>query len=165
MLRQELKQDISSFRYEVMGMMKAGRPILQCGAGAGAGPAESAPFNMAAGAPAKSKANRFKMAASLLRRMAWTPEAPNGLPNGAAPLRGRGDAGDLAAFHERHPLGGGHRRGSCHHRWRGARQAGPPELSRKMYPLSEEAEEDEEGPTCPDLNAGGVAEQEDESVA
>uniref|UniRef100_A0A3Q2XVA1 Transient receptor potential cation channel, subfamily C, member 4a n=1 Tax=Hippocampus comes TaxID=109280 RepID=A0A3Q2XVA1_HIPCM len=147
----ELKQDISSFRYEVMGMMKAGRPILQCGAG---GPAESAPFKMAAGAPAKSKANRFKMAASLLRRMAWTPEAPNGLPNGSAPLPGRGDAGDLAAFRERHPLGGGH------HRWRGARQAGPPELSRKMYPLSEEAEEDEEGPTCLD-----VAEQEDESVA
>ncbi|XP_051904040.1 short transient receptor potential channel 4-like [Hippocampus zosterae] len=139
----ELKQDISSFRYEVMGMMKAGRASLQCGA---RGPAESAPFKMAAGAAAKSKANRFKMAASLFRRMAWTPEAPNGLLNG-----------DLTAFCERHPLGGGHRR------WRDARPAGPPELSRKMYPLSEEAEEDEEGPTC--AGAGGVAEREDESVA
>ncbi|XP_037125732.1 short transient receptor potential channel 4-like [Syngnathus acus] len=155
----ELKQDISSFRYEVMGMMKSGRPVLQGPAGS---PPEStlaypnASFKIATCAPPKNKASRFKMAASLLQHVASAariPEAPNGLPNG--------DAGDFAVFHKRH-LGGG-----CRHHGYDLRQVGPTELSRKMYSLSEESEEDKPGGTGPDVSGdvGSVAVQEDESTA
>ncbi|XP_077360211.1 short transient receptor potential channel 4-like [Festucalex cinctus] len=165
----ELKQDISSFRYEVMGMMKTGRAVLQGGGGA-IGPSESAlaypnaSLKMASRAQPKSKANRFKMAAALLQRVASaarTPEAHNGLPNGAAFSLdgGGGGASDVAVFHKRH------HRGVCPHRL--CNQAGPAEYSRKMYSLSEEAEEDEKGGTDPDVSGdvGSVADQEDESAA
>ncbi|XP_077403227.1 short transient receptor potential channel 4-like [Vanacampus margaritifer] len=158
----ELKQDISSFRYEVMGMMKAGRAVLQGTAAVAtatvAGPPESAlaypnaSLKMASCAPAKSKANRFKMAASLLQRVACaaaTPEAPIGLPNGAALPLGAGNASDVsdfAAFHKRH------QRGGCHHRL--CNRAGHAEQSRKMYSLSEEDEKDQRGGTHPDVSAG-----------
>ncbi|XP_061659162.1 short transient receptor potential channel 4-like [Syngnathoides biaculeatus] len=172
----ELKQDISSFRYEVMGMMKTARPVLPSGAdGAVAwgavAPSESAlaypnaSLKVAACSPPKCKVNRFKMAASLLHRVALgtrTPEASNGLPNGTAPSPGGGDVppfpkdgGDFALFHKCHHCGGAHRR-EC-----GAHRAGPAELSRQMYSLSEEAEEEEQGGTAPDVKG----DKEDESVA
>ncbi|XP_061608345.1 short transient receptor potential channel 4-like isoform X1 [Phyllopteryx taeniolatus] len=170
----ELKQDISSFRYEVMGMMKTGRPGLPGGRDGGValgavGPSDSAlaypnaSLKMASYAPTKCKVNRFKMAASLLHRVASgarTPEAPNGLPNGATPSLGDvpsfpKDSGDFALFHNRHCCGAAHRPECAAH------QAGPAELARKMYSLSEEAEEEEEAGTSLDVRG----EQEDESVA
>uniref|UniRef100_A0A8D3B909 Transient receptor potential cation channel, subfamily C, member 4a n=1 Tax=Scophthalmus maximus TaxID=52904 RepID=A0A8D3B909_SCOMX len=95
----ELKQDISSFRYEVMGMMKTGKPALQ-GAKAGGSSAESGlayPHSSLKVSPGpqsgqvKSKLNRFKIAASILKLGSSAasprpPEASNGLPNGLLPL-------------------------------------------------------------------------------
>lgn len=87
---QELKQDISSFRYEVMGMMKTGKPALP-GGKAGSSSAdcgsslEEPPGPQ--GSQVKSKLNRFKIIASILKQGSSSPsprppEASNGLPNG-----------------------------------------------------------------------------------
>lgn len=93
LLSQELKQDISSFRYEVMGMMKTGKPALQ-GAKAGGSSADSslAYSNPSLDGPpgpqgsqVKSKLNRFKIITSILKQGSSSPrppEASNGLPNG-----------------------------------------------------------------------------------
>ncbi|XP_077448176.1 short transient receptor potential channel 4-like isoform X2 [Stigmatopora argus] len=169
----ELKQDISSFRYEVMGMMKMGRVVPQGGRDGGpvappepVPPSEPVPprpdgsLETPCRAPVRS--HRFKAAASLLRRVASASRAPaayNGLPNGAAPSPGDApslfdDRGNFAVFHKRHQPGGSRRRGG------GADGAGPADLSRKMYSLSEEAEEEEQGP-----DVGRLAETEDESTA
>ncbi|KAF7206473.1 short transient receptor potential channel 4a [Nothobranchius furzeri] len=91
----ELKQDISSFRYEVMGMMKTGKPILQ-GAMASCSSVESslaypnASLKLSPCPPrsqVKSKLNRFKITTSILKQtsssaLSRPPEASNGLPNG-----------------------------------------------------------------------------------
>uniref|UniRef100_A0A1A7WAF4 Transient receptor potential cation channel, subfamily C, member 4 n=1 Tax=Iconisemion striatum TaxID=60296 RepID=A0A1A7WAF4_9TELE len=91
----ELKQDISSFRYEVMGMMKTGKPILQ-GAMASCSSVESslaypnASLKLSPCPPrsqVKSKLNRFKLTTSILKQssssaLSRPPEAFNGLPNG-----------------------------------------------------------------------------------
>ncbi|KAM3601413.1 uncharacterized protein V6R79_012525 [Siganus canaliculatus] len=91
----ELKQDISSFRYEVMGMMKTGKPTLQ-GTKASCSSADSSltfPNSSLEVPPCpqssqvKSKLNRFKIITSILKQGTSTasprpPEASNGLPNG-----------------------------------------------------------------------------------
>ncbi|XP_077596967.1 short transient receptor potential channel 4-like isoform X1 [Stigmatopora nigra] len=161
----ELKQDISSFRYEVMGMMKMGRVVPQGGRDDGpvtpsepVPPRPDGPLETACRPPVRS--HRFKAAASLLRRVASASRAPsayNGLPNGGAPSPGDAPSlfDDFAVFHKRHQAGGSRRRGGG-----GANGAGPADLSRKMYSLSEEAEDEEQGP-----DVGRLAQREDESTA
>ncbi|XP_054611561.1 short transient receptor potential channel 4-like isoform X2 [Dunckerocampus dactyliophorus] len=154
----ELKQDISSFRYEVMGMMKTGRPALQSerkttSSSSGGGPLESAlaypnaSLKVAScAASTHTKSNRFKITASILKRTGSAasprpPEASNGLPNGILPLAGdvassqrtnfRKDMNDFGLFHK-------------HHRVAYEATPGAGELSRNMYSLSEEAESDEQ---------------------
>lgn len=153
MLSQELKQDISSFRYEVMGMMKTGKPALQ-GAKAGGSSAESGlayPHSSLKVSPGpqsgqvKSKLNRFKIAASILKLGSSAasprpPEASNGLPNGLLPLaldasekssQRRNfpkDIADFGLFQKRHRGGG-------------EAPSGAGDVARRMYSLSEEAGE------------------------
>ncbi|XP_047186544.1 short transient receptor potential channel 4 [Scophthalmus maximus] len=149
----ELKQDISSFRYEVMGMMKTGKPALQ-GAKAGGSSAESGlayPHSSLKVSPGpqsgqvKSKLNRFKIAASILKLGSSAasprpPEASNGLPNGLLPLaldasekssQRRNfpkDIADFGLFQKRHRGGG-------------EAPSGAGDVARRMYSLSEEAGE------------------------
>ncbi|KAM9846408.1 short transient receptor potential channel 4a [Aulostomus maculatus] len=153
----ELKQDISSFRYEVMGMMKTGKPALQGDKKSSSSSVESSlaypnsSLKVTSGAPSsqvKSKLNRFKITTSILKQGSSTasprpPEASNGLPNGLLPLvsdetssdkssQRRNfpkDITDFGLFQKRH-------RGSSD----ATSGAGAGELSRKMYSLSEEAE-------------------------
>ncbi|CAK6969088.1 short transient receptor potential channel 4a [Scomber scombrus] len=149
----ELKQDISSFRYEVMGMVKTGKPALQGERKASASSVESSlayPNASLKVSPcpqssqAKSKLNRFKITTSILKQCSSTasprpPEAFNGLPNGLLALvcdesssekssQRRNfpkDITDFGLFQKRH--------------W-GSNEAtsGAGENSRKMYCLSEE---------------------------
>lgn len=87
---QELKQDISSFRYEVMGMMKTGKPALPGGKAGGSSADCSSSLEEPPGphgSQVKSKLNRFKIIASILKQGSSLPslrppEASNGLPNG-----------------------------------------------------------------------------------
>lgn len=150
----ELKQDISSFRYEVMGMMKTGKPALQ-GAKASSSSVDSSlayPNSSLKVAPspqssqAKSKLNRFKIIASILKQGTSTasprpPEASNGLPNGlmvsdesssekSSQKKNNSpkDIADFGLFQKRH--------------WGGNEAtSGSGEISREMYSLSEEAGE------------------------
>ncbi|XP_054481248.1 short transient receptor potential channel 4a isoform X2 [Anoplopoma fimbria] len=145
----ELKQDISSFRYEVMGMVKTGKPALQ-GAKASGSSSESSlayPNSSLKVSPApqssqgKSKVNRFKIIASILKQGGSTasprpPEAFNGLPNGllvsddsSSKSQRRNSPKDITDF------------GLFQKR----------EVSREMYSLSEEAGE----------SGGSDAEQQD----
>ncbi|XP_039634461.1 short transient receptor potential channel 4-like isoform X2 [Perca fluviatilis] len=91
----ELKQDISSFRYEVMGMVKTGKPTLQGAKASGSSVESSLAYPNASlkvssspqTSQVKSKLNRFKMIASILKQGSSTasprpPEASNGLPYG-----------------------------------------------------------------------------------
>ncbi|KAM7398175.1 hypothetical protein PAMA_006189 [Pampus argenteus] len=152
----ELKQDISSFRYEVMGMVKTGKPALQ---GERKGSSSSVESSLAypnaslkvspcpPSSQVKSKLNRFKITTSILKQCSSTasprpPEASNGLPNGLLALvcdessiekssQRRNfpkDITDFGLFQKRH--------------W-GSNEttSGPGEISRKMYSLSEEAAE------------------------
>ncbi|XP_047463898.1 short transient receptor potential channel 4-like [Mugil cephalus] len=95
----ELKQDISSFRYEVMGMMKTGKPALQAAKASGSSVDSSLAYpNSSLVVPpcppssqSKSKLNRFKITASILKQCSSIasprpPEASNGLPNGLLPM-------------------------------------------------------------------------------
>ncbi|XP_041807908.1 short transient receptor potential channel 4a [Chelmon rostratus] len=151
----ELKQDISSFRYEVMGMVKTGKPALQ-GAKASGSSADSSlvysnPSLEVSPCPqssqVKSKLNRFKIITSILKQGSSTasprpPEASNGLPNGLlspVPDESAGekssqrrsfprDITEFGLFQKRH-------RGGCED----TLDAG--EISRKMYSLSEEVVE------------------------
>ncbi|XP_055004227.1 short transient receptor potential channel 4a [Boleophthalmus pectinirostris] len=134
----ELKQDISSFRYEVMGMMKTGIPALPV-AKAGCSSMDSSlaypNASLKVSSQTKPKINRFKMAASILKQCCASsprpPEASNGLPNGLLPLGATEDTGerktDFSLFQKRH-------RGSGLDDT--ASSGG--ETSRKMYSLSEE---------------------------
>uniref|UniRef100_A0A672YAQ0 Transient receptor ion channel domain-containing protein n=1 Tax=Sphaeramia orbicularis TaxID=375764 RepID=A0A672YAQ0_9TELE len=95
----ELKQDISSFRYEVMGMMKTGKPGLPV-AKASTSSVDSglaypnSSLKVSSCPPSsqvKSKLNRFKIATTFLKQGSSAssprpPEASNGLPNGLLPL-------------------------------------------------------------------------------
>ncbi|XP_034745760.1 short transient receptor potential channel 4a [Etheostoma cragini] len=91
----ELKQDISSFRYEVMGMVKTGKPALQAAKASGSSVESSLAYPNASlkvssspqTSQVKSKINRFKIIASILKQGSSTasprpPEASNGLPYG-----------------------------------------------------------------------------------
>ncbi|RVE63921.1 hypothetical protein OJAV_G00141290 [Oryzias javanicus] len=93
------KQDISSFRYEVMGMMKTGKPALQGAIASGSSVDSSLAYPNSSLkispcpviSQAKSKLNRFKITTSLLKKSSSSasprpPEASNGLPNGLLPL-------------------------------------------------------------------------------
>ncbi|GAA6223849.1 short transient receptor potential channel 4 [Lates japonicus] len=151
----ELKQDISSFRYEVMGMMKTGKPALQ-GAKASGSSVESSlayPNSSLKVSPCpqssqvKSKLNRFKVITSILKQGSSTasprpPEASNGLPNGLLSVDSDEspsekssqrrnfpkDITDFGLFQKRH--------------WdSNEATSGTGEISRNMYSLSEEAGE------------------------
>ncbi|KAM9348862.1 short transient receptor potential channel 4a [Symphorus nematophorus] len=177
----ELKQDISSFRYEVMGMMKTGKPALQ-GAKASSSSVESnlAYSNSALEVPTcpqssqvKSKLNRFKIITSILKQGGSTasprpPEASNGLPNGLlSPVSDESssekssqrrnfpkDITDFGLLQKRH--------------WGGNEDAsGGGEISRKMYSLSEEvgeleAEEQDKGNRAKGKDETGPLETETE---
>ncbi|KAM6986807.1 short transient receptor potential channel 4a [Aplochiton taeniatus] len=148
----ELKQDISSFRYEVMGMMKTGKPGAQggkpCSSSSLAYP--DRPLKLSPTPPAgqtKNKPNLFSVTASILQQggatasgppaSPRTPEALNRLANGLAPQPADGssrdkptqrkdfpkDISDFGLFQRRHRAGAGG-------------GAGP--LSGNMYPVSEE---------------------------
>ncbi|KAG7515536.1 short transient receptor potential channel 4 [Solea senegalensis] len=147
----ELKQDISSFRYEVMGMMKTGKPALQAAKASGSAVDSSlALLNPPCpqSSQAKSKLNRFKITASILKLGSSAasprpPEASNGLPNGLLSLvpdkspseksnQRRSFPKDIADFV---PL-------FQKHHWSGSDAASAEEdISRRMYSLSEEAAE------------------------
>lgn len=146
-LFQELKQDISSFRYEVMGMMKTGKPALAGGKAGGSSADCSAPLEEPPGPHAsqvKSKLNRFKIITSILKRgssapSARSPEASNCLPNGVLSTAsedsscedtGRNVPKDIANF-------GLFQK----HQWNGNEQLDAGEIPRQMYPLAEEAAE------------------------
>ncbi|KAK7925958.1 hypothetical protein WMY93_008268 [Mugilogobius chulae] len=134
----ELKQDISSFRYEVMGMMKTGKPPLPV-AKAGCSSMDSSlaypNASLKVSSQTKPKINRFKMAASILKQCCTAsprpPEASNGLPNGLLPLGAAEEPEqrktNLSLLQKRHRNSSGDDVG---------RSGG--ETSRKMYSLSEE---------------------------
>lgn len=178
LLSQELKQDISSFRYEVMGMMKTGKPALQGERSASSSSGECSltypntclkVSTCAPSSQAKSKLNRFKMAASILKQVCSTasprpPDASNGLPNGLLALgpdessseksgQRRNfpkDITDFGLFQKRH---------------RGTNEAtsGTGELSREMYSLSEEAG-DSVGSDAEEEDRERTARSEDEDL-
>uniref|UniRef100_A0A674NEB0 Transient receptor potential cation channel, subfamily C, member 4a n=1 Tax=Takifugu rubripes TaxID=31033 RepID=A0A674NEB0_TAKRU len=120
----ELKQDISSFRYEVMGMMKTGKPALPGGKAGGSSADCSSSLEEPPGphgSQVKSKLNRFKIITSILKQGSSLPsprppEASNGLPNGVLT-----DIGGFDLFQKHQP--------------------GTGAIPRQMYPLSEEAAE------------------------
>ncbi|KAK2828334.1 hypothetical protein Q5P01_019368 [Channa striata] len=153
----ELKQDISSFRYEVMGMMKTGKPGLQGAKASGSSVEFSLVYPNSSlkvspspqSSQVKSKLNRFKITTSILKQSGSTasprpPEASNGLPNGLWNLvpdesssekssQRRNfpkDISDFGLFQKRH---WGSKEGA----------SGAGELSRGMYSLSETAGESE----------------------
>ncbi|XP_034462981.1 short transient receptor potential channel 4a [Hippoglossus hippoglossus] len=149
----ELKQDISSFRYEVMGMMKTGKPALQ-GAKASGSSVESSlayPNSSLKVSPgpqssqAKSKSNRFKITASILKMGSSTasprpPEVFNGLPNGLLPLEPDESTSDKSGQRRTFPKDITDF-GLFQKRHRNEATSGAEETSRKMYSLSEEAGE------------------------
>ncbi|XP_042286659.1 short transient receptor potential channel 4-like [Thunnus maccoyii] len=152
----ELKQDISSFRYEVMGMVKTGKPTLQGERKAGGSTVESSlayPNALLKVSPCppssqlKSKLNRFKITTSILKHCSSTasprpPEASNGLPNGLLNLVSDESSGEKSSQRRNFPKDFTDF-GLFQKRHRGSNEAtsGAGEISRKMYSLSEEAGE------------------------
>ncbi|XP_029924599.1 short transient receptor potential channel 4-like isoform X3 [Myripristis murdjan] len=149
----ELKQDISSFRYEVMGMMKTGKPPLQA-SGSSVESSFTFPNSSLKVSPpppsghVKSKLSLLKITTSILKQGGATasprpPEASNGLPNGLMPLASDDSSGekssqrknfpkditDFGLFQKRHSGGTGDMSGAT---------GG---ISRNMYALSEETGE------------------------
>lgn len=151
---QELKQDISSFRYEVMGMMKTGKPALPV-AKAGC---SSMDFSLAypsvslkvsscpQSSQVKSKLNRFKIVGSILKQCCSAsprpPEAFNGLPNGLLALTAEESSYEKASQRKNFPKDITDF-GLFHKRLRSGIEvtAASGETSRKIYSLSEEAGE------------------------
>ncbi|XP_068187118.1 short transient receptor potential channel 4-like [Antennarius striatus] len=167
----ELKQDISSFRYEVMGMMKTGKPAIQGPKASASSMESSLPYSNSSlevspcppTGQMKSKLNRLKIITSILKQGTSTAssEASNGLPNGLlAPvsdetssdkLRHRRnfpkDITDFGLFQKRH--------------WCGSEDAsGSAEISRKMYSLSEETVEAGSDVEVKETEHGGRGEKE-----
>ncbi|XP_034034175.1 short transient receptor potential channel 4-like [Thalassophryne amazonica] len=153
----ELKQDISSFRYEVMGMVKTGTPALQ-GAKASGSTAESSlayPHSSLKVSPCpplsqvKSKLNRFKMTTSILKHCSSAasprpPEASNGLPNGLLPLTSEESSGEKPSQRRSFSIDiADFGLFQKHHRGPTEVLSSVGEISRKMYSLSEEAGESE----------------------
>uniref|UniRef100_A0AAQ5XNK7 Transient receptor ion channel domain-containing protein n=1 Tax=Amphiprion ocellaris TaxID=80972 RepID=A0AAQ5XNK7_AMPOC len=146
----ELKQDISSFRYEVMGMMKTGKPALQGAKASGSSVESSLDFANSTlkvspcppSSQVKSKLNRFKIATSILKQVTSAasprpPEASNGLPNGL--LASDESSGEQSSQRRNYPkditdFGLFQKRSK-------EAASGAGELSRQMYSLSEEAGE------------------------
>uniref|UniRef100_A0A8C5H004 Transient receptor ion channel domain-containing protein n=2 Tax=Gouania willdenowi TaxID=441366 RepID=A0A8C5H004_GOUWI len=149
----ELKQDISSFRYEVLGMMRTGNPALQAANASGSSVDSRLAYpnsslkvtSCSPSSQVKSKLNRFKMAASILKQCCSTasprpPDAFNGQPNGL-----------LSAVSEESSREQTSQRGNCPKdnldlfrkpHWTGKETlSSVGEFSREMYSLSEEAEE------------------------
>ncbi|KAJ3589409.1 hypothetical protein NHX12_010254 [Muraenolepis orangiensis] len=150
----ELKQDISSFRYEVMGMMKSGKSALQ-GTKASGSAVESALTALReaypkasrkaapspAGGKAKSKLNLFSVTTALLKQGGAATTAfttmPNGLPalspeqgSGQRERNSPGDVGEFGTFHK-------HRGGSA------SSGEGGGAVSLNMYSLPEEVGDSE----------------------
>uniref|UniRef100_A0A671WLU2 Transient receptor potential cation channel, subfamily C, member 4a n=1 Tax=Sparus aurata TaxID=8175 RepID=A0A671WLU2_SPAAU len=90
----ELKQDISSFRYEVMGMMKTGKPALPgtkaCSSSSSSSSADSGSSLEVPPCPqssqVKSKLNRFKLIASILKQGSSTASSGNEDASGAGQM-------------------------------------------------------------------------------
>ncbi|XP_030010414.1 short transient receptor potential channel 4 [Sphaeramia orbicularis] len=183
----ELKQDISSFRYEVMGMMKTGKPGLPV-AKASTSSVDSglaypnSSLKVSSCPPSsqvKSKLNRFKIATTFLKQGSSAssprpPEASNGLPNGLLPLTSEESSNEKSSQRKNFPkdisdFGLFQKR----HRGGGEATAGAGEISREMYSLSEEAGEsgmadtEEQGNEHTEGGKGGkrLLEQEQEEEA
>ncbi|XP_056262836.1 short transient receptor potential channel 4-like isoform X4 [Pseudoliparis swirei] len=164
----ELKQDISSFRYEVMGMVKTGKPALQEAKASGSSVKSSraSPNSSLKVSPspqssqAKSKLNRFKLITSILKQGGSTasPRPPeSGLLNelgvsdessSKSPrVNSPKDTADFGSFQKRH--------------WSGNEAAlGAGELSRDMYSLSEEAGESDAEQRDKEHRPSGTDEEE-----
>ncbi|XP_076026722.1 short transient receptor potential channel 4-like [Genypterus blacodes] len=152
----ELKQDISSFRYEVMGMMKTGKSSIQATKASGSSVDSSLAYpnsslkvsSCASTSQAKtSKLKQFIITTSILKQGGATasprpPEAPNGLPNGLVPLACDDSSSDKAGQRRTFPkditdFGLFQKR----HRGSTGAPAGKGDIFRNMYSLSEEAGE------------------------
>ncbi|XP_062308993.1 short transient receptor potential channel 4-like [Osmerus eperlanus] len=168
----ELKQDISSFRYEVLGMMKGGKPGLPAAAGGavggGAGGSSLAypdrPLKVSPSPPAgpvKSKRNLLSVTATILQQGASpgasssprSPEASGGLGNGAAPLLSDGASADRAGQKKDFPKAVGDF-GLFQRRHRGGAGGGNPA---NMASLSEETGESDVDEPGREGEAGGEA--------
>ncbi|XP_041657404.1 short transient receptor potential channel 4-like [Cheilinus undulatus] len=149
----ELKQDISSFRYEVMGMVKTGKPGLQGAKASGSSTDSSLAYPNSSlkvtlspqSSETKSKPNRFKMTTSILKHCSSVasprpPEASNGLPNGLLPAASDESSGEKSSQRRNFPkditdFGLFQKR----HKGGSEDAAGAGEISRNIYSLSEEA--------------------------
>ncbi|XP_005746622.1 short transient receptor potential channel 4a [Pundamilia nyererei] len=151
----ELKQDISSFRYEVMGMMKTGKSALNVAKASGSSVESSLAYPNSSlkvsacpqSTQMKSKFNRFKIATSILKLGSSTaaprpPEASNGLPNGFMSLVSDESSGEMSSQRRSNSkdvsdfgLFQKHQRGNKE------ASSSAAESSREMYSLSEEAGE------------------------
>ncbi|XP_041865048.1 short transient receptor potential channel 4-like [Melanotaenia boesemani] len=151
----ELKQDISSFRYEVMGMMKTGKPALQ-GAIASSSSVESTlayPNSSLKISPCpsssqvKSKLNRFKITTSILKQSSSSsstrpPEAFNGLPNGLLSLASDESCSETSSQWRNYSKDNSDPGSLQKHLWSSKEvTSGVEKISREMYSLSEEAGE------------------------
>ncbi|XP_040907822.1 short transient receptor potential channel 4-like isoform X2 [Toxotes jaculatrix] len=156
----ELKQDISSFRYEVMGMMKTGKPTLQGPKASGSSVESSLAYPNSSlkvspcphSSQVKSKLNRFKITTSILKGSSTAsprpPEASNGLPNGLLSLVSDESPTEKSNQRRNFPkditdFGLLQKRHWCSNE----ATSGAGEISRKMYSLSEEAGESGESDT------------------
>ncbi|XP_056140307.1 short transient receptor potential channel 4-like [Lampris incognitus] len=171
----ELKQDISSFRYEVMGMMKISKPSLQ-GAKTGGSSGES---NLAypnsalkvSSSPSDSQVNSGKLnllniTTSILKQGGATGstglEAFGGLANGLMPLSSDEGTGEKSSQRKNFPkditdFGLYQKR----QRGRPGALAGIAGPSRNMYSLSEETRESEGSDVKEREARGGEERQED----
>lgn len=144
---QELKQDISSFRYEVMGMMKTGKPALPSSKAGGSSADCSTSLEEPPGPPGsqvKSKLNRFKIITSILKRGSSAPsprppEASNGLPNGM--LSKASDESSRADMRRNFPKDVADFGMFQKHQRGGNEQSDAGAIPRQMYLLPEEAAE------------------------
>ncbi|KAM9788462.1 short transient receptor potential channel 4-like [Neosynchiropus ocellatus] len=149
----ELKQDISSFRYEVMGMMKTGKAALQAERKASVSPVESclaypgASLKVSSASQPKGKLNRFKVAASILKLSgaAASPSRPeaNGLTNGILSLVSIESAGEKSIQKRQFSKDVTDFTLLQKHHWCGSAA----KISREIYSLTEEVGE-MLGPDC-----------------
>ncbi|XP_062870199.1 short transient receptor potential channel 4a [Trichomycterus rosablanca] len=107
----ELKQDISSFRYEVLGMMKGNKPGLSCSKGSTG--ASNLPYSDPnPGGPLKNKLHLISATTSILQQnsKAKTQSTEHSLANGSIPVAsdatGDRTAGHLSGPHHQIHQGG-----------------------------------------------------------
>ncbi|XP_023272324.1 short transient receptor potential channel 4 [Seriola lalandi dorsalis] len=151
----ELKQDISSFRYEVMGMVKTGKPALPGAKASGSSVESSLAYPNSSlkvsscpqSSQVKSKLNRFKITTSILKQTSSTasprpPESSNGLANGLLSLVSDETPSENSNQRKNFPKDITDFGLFQKHHWGGNEgTSGAGEISRKMYSLSEEAGE------------------------